>query len=120
MAFDSATGQLILFSGENASNDTWNWDGTNWNPLSPSTSPQSRGSASMAFDPASGQLILFGGLSNSTSDTLNDTWNWGFPCPKAITWTELFPADFPSARNGSSMAFDPVMGQLILFGGIDM
>ena len=65
MAFDPATGQLILFGGADAGsnlNDTWNWDGTTWTQLTPANSPSIRGQAAMAFDAATGQLILFGGL----------------------------------------------------------
>ena len=76
MAFDPATGQMILFGGFDGSgfqNDTWNWDGTTWTQLTPATSPSARFEASMAFDPATGQMILFGG---ENSGVLGDTWNW--------------------------------------------
>ena len=70
MAFDVATGQLILFGGldafGNVLNDTWKWTGTDWmnvspNPSTPTNTPPDRFGASMAYDPATGQLILFGG-----------------------------------------------------------
>ena len=63
MAFDPATGQLILFGGFDGAyqNDTWSWDGTTWTQLFPATSPPGRYDATMAFDQATGQLILFGG-----------------------------------------------------------
>lgn len=57
MAFDTATGQLILFGGNSNGtflNDTWNWDGTNWIQLHPTTSPSAREGAAMAFDPTTG------------------------------------------------------------------
>jgi hypothetical protein len=116
MAFDPATGQLILFGGENNTGvlgDTWNWDGILWTELVPMTpSPDPRASASMAFDPSTGQLILFGGVSEI--EDLNDTWNWD---GTTTTWTELLPATSPPVRDSASMAFDPATGQLILFGG---
>jgi hypothetical protein len=114
MAFDPATGQLILFGGlgnVGFFNDTWNWDGTTWTQLSPATSPPARGSASLAFDSATGQMILFGG--NDFSTFFGDTWSWN-----GTTWTQLTPATSPSGRSEASMAFDPATGQLILFGGL--
>jgi hypothetical protein len=38
----------------------------------------------------------------------------GTPAPN---WTQLSPANSPSARYGSSMAYDPATGQMLLFGG---
>jgi hypothetical protein len=116
MAFDSATNQLILFSGIGNSgliNDTWSWDGTNWIQLFPATSPLAREAAVMAFDSATNRLILFGGFDGiGNSGYLNDTWSWN-----GSTWTQLFPATSPPERVFSSLAFDTSAGQLILFGG---
>ena len=97
MAFDPATGQLILFGGfdgANSVNDTWNWDGTTKrgvNCFPQSTLPPARAFATMAFDPATGQLILFGGIGNS--GFLDDTWNWD---GKAKTWTQLTTVQSPA------------------------
>jgi hypothetical protein len=112
MAFDPATGQMILFGGLGTSgllNDTWNWNGTTWTELFPATSPSVRDGTTMAFDQATGQLILFGGANGGFH---GDTWNWD-----GTTWTELFPAASPSARFFAMMDFDQANGQLILFGG---
>ncbi len=113
MAFDPATGQLILFGGWHGSyfDDTWSWDGSTWTQISPSASPSARSRASMAFDPATGRLILFGGY-GSSSGNLHDTWAWD-----GSTWHDVTPATSPPAREGASMAFDPATGQMILFGG---
>ena len=116
MAFDSSSGQLILFGGVDGGvslSDTWNWDGSNWNQLTPITSPSARSSASMAFDSSSGQLILFGGFDGTVA--LNDTWNWD-----GSNWNQLTPITSPLARQDHSMAFDSSTEQLILFGGINI
>ena len=42
MAYDPATGNMILFGGANNSGffgDTWTWDGTTWTQQSPANSP---------------------------------------------------------------------------------
>ena len=55
MAYDSGTGQLVLFGGTNnysgngPLNDTWIWNGTMWTQLSPATSPPALYAASMAY-----------------------------------------------------------------------
>ena len=115
MAYDPATGQLVLFggitTGAGISNATWTYNGTTWAEQSPATSPSPRWRASMAYDPATGQLVLFGGASSS-GQVLNDTWTYN-----GTTWAEQSPATSPPARYGASMAYDPATGQLVLFGG---
>ena len=68
MAYDAATGQLVLFGGMDAATnqalgDTWTWDGTTWTKQTrdPTPAPQPL-PASMAYDPATAQLVLFGGV----------------------------------------------------------
>ena len=116
MAYDSGTGQLVLFGGEDGSsgflNDTWTWNGTTWTQQSPTTSPPARVRASAAYDTSTGQLVLFGGYDNSNA-VLGDTWTWN-----GTTWTQLYPAASPPARWLASMSYDPGTGQqLVLFGG---
>ena len=115
MAYDPATQQLLLFGGndqsDNSLNDTWTWNGTTWSQLSPATSPPGRSGASMAYDPITGQMLLFGGLDQS-NNFLNDTWTWN-----GSTWSQLSLATSPSARYLASMAFDSSTGQMLLFGG---
>ena len=114
MAYDSGTGQLVLFGGDSNGtylNDTWTWNGTTWAKQSPATSPPARDSASMAYDPGTGQLVLFGGTVNGVAGE-NDTWTWN-----GTTWAEQSPATSPSGRDSASMAYDPGTKQLVLFGG---
>lgn len=62
MAYDAATGQVVLFSGNNfgSPNDTWAWNGTTWTKVCPSTtcttSPPGRSEDAMAYDPALGEV----------------------------------------------------------------
>ena len=120
MAYDTATGQLILFGGDTPSgfsSTTWVWTGSTWEKLNPTNRPAARGGGSMAYDPATGRLILFGGydegLSNAaTEGYLATTWAW-----TGTDWTELTPSTHPAGRAGASMAYDPVTGEAVLFGG---
>ena len=66
MAYDAATGTIVLFGGNNANSppvgDTWTWDGSTWTKQAPATSPSAREVASMAYDAATGTIVLFGGV----------------------------------------------------------
>jgi hypothetical protein len=110
MAYDPATGSMVLFGGHAASgflSDTWTFNGTTWTQLSPATSPPALAGASMAYDPATGDMVLFGGCCN-----VSDTWIFN-----GTTWTQLSPATSPPARDQAPMAYNPATGDMVLFGG---
>ena len=117
MAYDSATGQTVLFGGFDANGatlaDTWTYNGTTWTKQSPATSPPARAYASMAYDAAIGQMVLFGGL-DASGNTLAGTWTYN-----GTTWTKRSPAKKPEVRSDASMTYDAAMGQTVLFGGLN-
>jgi uncharacterized repeat protein (TIGR01451 family) len=113
MAYDPATGNMVLFGGGGDSavlGDTWTWDGTTWTQQTPATSPPVRSNATMAYDPATGNMVLFGGAGNS--GFLGDTWTWD-----GTTWTQLSPVTSPPGRDGATIDYDPATGNMVLFGG---
>jgi len=117
LAYDSSTGQLILFGGADTSgalDDTWTWTGRTWRQLSPTQSPPARFNAAVADDETTGQLILFGGASGLTNQSpfYGDTWGW-----TGTTWTLHGPTTSPPSRTGARLAYDSSTRQLILFGG---
>jgi hypothetical protein len=94
MAYDQATGQLVLFGGATILksgavkilDQTWTWNGTTWTRQSPAAHPSARYGAAMAYDQATGQLVLFGGAIRGGKVTYGDTWTWN-----GTTWTRLSP-----------------------------
>jgi hypothetical protein len=118
MAFDSARGVGVMFSGDMNGflpQDTWEWDGTNWTVRSPAASPSARTDAAMAYDSARMVTVLFGGTADNNSvHALNDTWEWD-----GTNWTEQTPANAPSPRTAHAMAYDSARSVAVLFGGID-
>jgi hypothetical protein len=82
MAYDQATGTMVLFGG-NANtglpDDTWTWDGSTWTQVFPPTSPPGRVMPTMAYDLGTGNIVLFGGLGvvRDNDTDLSDTWTWG-------------------------------------------
>ncbi|HEX6395754.1 MAG TPA: kelch repeat-containing protein, partial [Acidimicrobiales bacterium] len=83
-----------------------------WSILSPSSSPPALQDASAVYDSDNKTVVLFGGL--TSQGTVSDsTWVWN-----GSTWTDYSPAQIeePPGRYLASMAFDPALHQLILFG----
>jgi hypothetical protein len=114
-AFDSTRARTILFGGvavaaTGSLSDTWEWDGTRWNPRQPALSPGGRRAHAMAYDAGRMRVVLFGGADGST--VLGDTWEWD-----GVTWNQR-AAVGPSPRYGHAMTFDQVRGRVVLFGGL--
>ena len=118
MAYDGATGTVVLFGGFGVHGQrftgTWTWDGSSWSKQHPAARPPARSDAAMAYDPATGTVVLFGGFNGSTfpSIILGDTWTWD-----GATWTKQVLAVHPSARADTAMAYDAATGTVVLFGG---
>ncbi len=120
MAYDGATGQLLLFGGVTPapggsgfvfSNATWDWNGSTWIQLHPATVPAARVSTQLAYDSATKQLLMFGGLAMGNAP-LGDTWNW-----TGSDWVNLNPSTHPSARSSAALAYDSTSQESILSGG---
>ena len=84
-----------------------------WSEAHPAAAPPPLTGASAAWDGDTSTVVLFGGVS-SNGAVGNDTWTWD-----GSNWSD-HPASVtnaPPARQGASLAFDPVLHRLILFGG---
>ncbi len=112
---------------------TWLWDGA-WQDLTPtdtSKSPTARSSATLAFDPTRGVAVLFGGDAGNAGCTpinaghCGDVWEWSdygaafCGNGEAHCWKNVTPGSgmMPEPRVHAGMAFDPVDGGIIVFGG---
>jgi parallel beta-helix repeat protein len=115
MAFDTASGEIVLFGGWNSGHfgDTWTWNGTNWTPELPADSPSPRSYPEIVYDALRGVALLFGG-SSTGGVRFDETWEWD-----GTTWTQKFPSNRPTARYGHKMAYDSNRGVAVLFGGYD-
>jgi hypothetical protein len=111
MVYDASTGESILFSGldpsENQVNETWSWNGQEWKLLS-IEGPDSRGHFGFVYDPAHQQTLLYGGYASTVSD---EFWIW-----KDNAWQEVnFPG--PGTLSHFGMTFDTGANTLYIFGG---
>jgi N-acetylneuraminic acid mutarotase len=123
MVYDPVARRSILFGGSTRASatlgDIWAYDaGANsWTELQPKGRvPSARTGHSAAYDQVTHRLMVFGGVTDMGA-FVNETWAYD---PATNVWTELHPkGELPSARSGHSMAYDPVRGILIMFGGQD-
>src|SRR5262245_17373578 len=109
MVYDSGRGAIGAYEGSSL----WTFDGTTWADVTPSVMPPPRGFTQIAYDPVRDRVVLFGGINDEEGVGLNDTWTWD-----GTTWTKQHPRTVPSARYGAAMAYDPVMRQIVMFGGL--
>jgi PKD repeat protein len=125
MAYDPAPEEngSVLYGGCIAAgfgvscyNDTWVWQGwAGWVPLAVSAPPPALGFGAFAYDPALGSILLYGGCSGTFClGVSNQTW-----LLYSGQWWPLHPSVFPSPRTGAGLIFDPGLGTLLLFGGLN-
>jgi hypothetical protein len=105
-----ATILVIMHSGDPSElNDTWTWDGHDWQQISSSQIPTWRSGATYVYDEAVNQIVMFGG-SNSAGD-LSETWTWDGH------WTLRHPQVSPPARRWAAAAYDPLRRNVVMSGG---
>ncbi|MEJ2600598.1 MAG: hypothetical protein P8Z00_19850 [Anaerolineales bacterium] len=118
MAYDGSRNLTVLFGGrantgkklsENL-NESWVWDGENWQQQYPITLPPPRWGANMVYDRARNSIVLFGGGTGGAFR--EDTWLWD-----GVSWIEQHPLHHPAGRANFGMAYDRDRQQVILFGG---
>lgn len=118
LAYDPETGYSVFYggvtSGGTFNNTTYYYSHGNWTAHDLAVNPPVQFEGQMAYDPALGGLLLFGGEDLSTSTVLAQTWLFSNG-----SWSNLDPAASPPARWYPQMAYDPALGEMVLYGGFD-
>jgi hypothetical protein len=81
LGFDPILQRVVLFGGARGAtltslDDTWTWDGVNWQQLQPTVQPPERHSAYMVHDRDRNRLMLLGGVSYTAPTTQLEAWAW--------------------------------------------
>ncbi|MBK8900197.1 MAG: hypothetical protein IPM53_03350 [Anaerolineaceae bacterium] len=97
---------------------TTTFNDVGWRPLVSENRPEAISSIKAVYDTNRQTAVLFGGeyWSAQLSDWVyvNETWEWD-----GVDWVQRFPAHQPSRRTKHAMAYDPIRGVVVLFGGHD-
>jgi hypothetical protein len=93
MSFDPTTGRIVLFGGANGYsasnylNDTWEWNGTQWQQVATAQSPPPLVGACMMHDPVQSRMLLVGQPATGPSSSSMEAWEYD-----GTTWTLLSTA----------------------------
>jgi hypothetical protein len=119
MVYDPVDNETVLFGGCTATNcpdsTTWAYHDYNWTLLTPSSHPSARVYYGLTYSSISRTVLLFGGTTSATTNTPTaDTWSF-----TNGTWTSITNSvkGAPTAIAYTMMAFDPLDGYTILYGG---
>lgn len=121
MAYDESRAAVVMYGGINGvGTNNWlagTWELANgaWTQRPSSLFPPRRFGHAMAYDALRQRVVMFGGRTNAGTIFLQDTWEWD-----GTGWTPFTPVHAPSNRMGHSLAFDPNLGQVVLFGGLQL
>lgn len=119
MVYDSRRGRIVTFGGRSptttaVANDTWEFDGVDWQQVFPAASPNARAFYGMAYDARRGKTVVFGTQSGSTIGTAGGNQTWEYD---GTTWVQVLPATVPPGLESPAMAYDKGRGVVVMFGG---
>ena len=89
----------------------------NWNQINPGVIPPQIGGSGFSPIYAEDKVLLFGGWDQVNGGYMNQTWIFDY---SENTWTNMSPAQKPSARSLLGMAAVYNTDKVILFGGNDL
>lgn len=120
LVYDLNRGVAVLYGGLASpisipppNNDTWEWDGTNWSPVTTATNPGPRYLYGACFDVLRGKTVIYGGSSSQLlGSQTNQTWEFD-----GTNWTQVMTTSNPGPLERPAMCFHLGLGKAVLFGG---
>lgn len=121
LVYDSHRARIVTFGGRSptttaVANDTWEWDGTNWQQVFPLASANARAFYSMAFDDRRGKVVMYGTQSGATVGSLGGNQTWEYD---GTTWTQIVTPFTPPGLEAPAMVYDKGRGVTVMFGGFN-
>ena len=122
LVYDPALGYAVLYGGWGAAqgySDTWRFVNGTWSNITSvvGTAPAERVGMAATYDATLRSIVVFGGVGFGNGPFYNDSWQFGGS--SAGHWTDLTTtagaAPFP--RRWVALAFSPLFGYDLLFGG---
>ena len=116
MVYDASLRRVVLFGGQDQStsaiyNDTWFYDGANWQPVAPASSPTPRYRMASAYDSVRQRTVLYGGFDGA--NVLTDTFEFN-----GSNWATVATGNpLPGASTETLHGYDPVRRKFVVFGG---
>lgn len=121
LAVNPTSGEILLYGGDGGSgqfalDETWSWNGTDWQQLTPATTPGGLARHGMAYDMTRQVMVVFGGRQNSwlPNQAFDTTWEYSNG-----NWVQVVATFVPPPRCDMGMSFHPALGQVMIFGGSD-
>ena len=122
LVYDLHRGVAVLYGGGNTSafggpsiDQTWEFDGTTWQRIFPTTTPGGLALFGMAYDVARQRAVLYGGDADSFFPIASaGTWEYD-----GLDWHQVTTANSPGPLERPAMCYDQSINRIVLFGGID-
>ena len=118
MVTDYGNDRVLLLHGlttdEGYNQDLLSWNGWQWERIeSHDNCPSPRQLSQVVYNPNEDSIYLYGGYCFSSEGDCESLWRY-----KEGMWEEIIPQEnWPEARSKHAMAYDPVLDQLLLYGG---
>lgn len=116
MAFSLSTCHMLLFGGlqdpgpgQQDLNDTWLFDGSDWQQLQPTTQPPAGHDRALVYEAHTNTFLLTGG--NVAGDGM-DSWRFD-----GTDWTQVTTATRPGRRVGHAAVYDLSTNRTVIYGG---
>ncbi|MEO0593920.1 MAG: hypothetical protein AAFZ38_10095 [Myxococcota bacterium] len=125
LVYDVGRDETVLFGGvhefgqcpggEVFCDDTWVLSDRTWSRRFPAMRPRARFEGAAAYHAGIGRVFVFGGVDPISFEPTDELWSWD-----GANWSQVERSgEWPAARAGAFMFYDPNFDALVLHGGND-
>ncbi|MEO6594604.1 MAG: kelch repeat-containing protein [Planctomycetota bacterium] len=116
MVYDAGFARTLLFGGYNSTTntlfgDTWQYTGTQWTNITPSSGPSPRYRTSYAYDSVRQRPLMYGGYDGAQVLTETREWN-------GSEWILIATGAGNLQATEQYAGYDPVRRKFVTFGGV--